>query len=103
MEKMDAERLRRWKCLYCGSREKNIVDMKGKENIPIIKIVTCNQCGHTDLYATSALAVGWALRGKMITMEESEKFVKSFIAHEQEIRDASGIGPGNIPYNPNER
>lgn len=103
MERMDAERLRRWKCLYCGSREKNIVDMKGKDDIPTIKIVTCNQCGHTDFYAASALAMGCALKGKMISMEESEKFVNSFIAHEREIRDASGIGPGNIPYDPKER
>lgn len=103
MEKMDAERLRRWKCLYCGSREKNIIDLKNKEKIPMVKIVSCNQCGHTDLYAASALAVAGLFSGRNITMQESEEFVNSFIAHEHEIRDASGVGPGNVPYNPKER
>ena len=101
---MDSERLRRWKCLYCGSREKNIVDLMNEEKIKTIKIVTCNQCGHTDIYALSALNVANILLGrKQPTREASEKFVHEFIKHEKEIRDASGVGPGNVPYNDNER
>lgn len=104
MEKMDSERLRRWKCLYCGSRQKNIVDIKNKEGVRTIKVVTCNQCGHTDIYALSALNVARVIvGGTQPTAEESEQFVHKFIEHEREISDASGVGPGNVPYNSNDR
>lgn len=57
MQEMDAERLKRWKCLYCGCNDKNIIDVRNGSDERLIKIVTCEACGHTDIFGISALAV----------------------------------------------
>ena len=87
MALITAERLHRWKCLFCGSKDKNIMSVK----LPIeksvttstdpnnytegVKIVTCSQCGKTEIFAHSALAMMGVLTGKTVTIEESEEFV----------------------------
>lgn len=79
MQKMDAERLKRWKCLYCGCADKNIVDMKDHCDKPLAKIVTCEACGHTDIFAVASKLVSDILCHNPIqTKEGYEKFVDDF-------------------------
>jgi predicted nucleic-acid-binding Zn-ribbon protein len=97
MSLISAERLHRWKCVYCGSKDKNIVNIlaplaEGEENLvgstgevngnklgSAMKIVTCSQCGHTDIFSHSALMAGHILRNEKIpTFTESENYVKKF-------------------------
>ena len=57
MQKMDFERLADWRCLYCGSRKKDVKDLLGRDNQIVTKVVVCCHCGHTDIYAHSAESV----------------------------------------------
>ena len=86
MALVTAERLHRWKCVYCGSKDKNIVrcSIKTSNSDPTlqegVKIVTCNQCGKTEIFSHSALVMAHILGmvSDDITIEQSEKFVKDF-------------------------
>ena len=87
---ISAERLHRWKCQYCGSKDKNIVralfrkdgdTTKNPSSNPdevyeAVKIVTCSQCGYTMIFGHSALAVISSLNGNGVSLERSEKFVE---------------------------
>lgn len=90
MALITAERLHRWKCLFCGSKDKNIMSVKLPLNESVttstdpenyaegVKIVTCSQCGKTEIFSHSALAMMGVLTGKTVTIEESEEFVNKF-------------------------
>lgn len=91
MALVTAERLHRWKCLFCGSKDKNIVQFKAQVNktasglvnssteyAEAVKIVTCNQCGKTEIFAHSAMMIGSFIAGHNCSIEESEEFVKKF-------------------------
>ena len=101
MALITAERLHRWKCLFCGSKDKNIVDLRMKDPntgemwVPV-KIVTCSQCGRTETYSHSALAHVKAMRGQSVSMKESEEYVQK--THDINHRDPkvnphSTVGP----------
>ena len=93
MSLISAERLHRWKCQYCGSKDKNIICCKLRKDGNRIngssskdeddyyegmKIVTCSQCGHTMLFGHSALAVVTIFNNMNsgLSLERSEEFVK---------------------------
>jgi len=92
MSLISAERLHRWKCAFCGSKDKNIVnymipDESYKKNPnasqfnPGVKIVTCNQCGYSMIFAHSALVLGNLIAGdnkNRISIQQSDDFVKQF-------------------------
>jgi len=85
MALVTAERLHRWKCLFCGSKDKNISTMKAPtSNVcgtysEAVKIVACDQCGHIEIFAHSSNMLAMLLVGNhSYTLEESEKFVKDF-------------------------
>ena len=44
MQKMDFERLADWRCLYCGSRKKDVKDLLGRDNQIVTKVVVCCHC-----------------------------------------------------------
>lgn len=109
MALISAERLHRWKCVYCGSKDKNIVALNARireedMNVvepyeyekgvkPAVKIVTCSQCGHTMIFGHSAFAVASALsQFKDFSFAKSEEFVKQ--AH-----DMNHIDPKCNPHN----
>ena len=88
MALVTAERLHRWKCLFCGSKDKNIISFKTPISFKIpntnegyeeaVKIVTCDQCGKTEIFAHSALMLGNMMTGNTCSIEQSEEFVKDF-------------------------
>lgn len=86
---VSAERLHRFKCAFCGSKDKNIVNFKvpydyDDRNKPdgryeeALKIVTCNQCGYTMIFGHSAAMVANVILKNQTTIKESEEFVKRF-------------------------
>ena len=88
MALVTAERLHRWKCKFCGSKDKNIVNLKAPVKTAVIsvdgeyqdavKIVCCNQCGKVEIFSHSALMLGSLLYGNTCSIEDSEKYVKKF-------------------------
>jgi len=97
---VSAERLHRWKCKFCGSKDKNIssgfipkssTDTKLEE---AIKVVACNQCGHVEIFAHSARVLTHLISGNrnLITIEDSENFVKNF-------HELNHIDPKINPHN----
>lgn len=118
MALVTAERLHRWKCVYCGSKDKNIMDIKAlktrnagstKENMDnAIKIVTCSQCGKTEIFAHSAKMLATALfSNAACSIEDSEEFVKKFhmINHDDPQRNPHNnmkpLPPKDKPDNEN--
>lgn len=91
MEKMDSDRLRRWKCLFCGCKDKNVIDFESEDvkGKPTIKIVTCENCGHTDMFAVSAKAAADFLTQKSVNREESMEFKRSFHMYNHNLPSAS--------------
>ena len=92
---VSAERLHRFKCAFCGSKDKNIVNFKmpyDQDNScrhDAFKIVTCNQCGYTMIFSHSAAMAATIIANSAamapniiantkITIKESEEFVKRF-------------------------
>ena len=96
MALISAERLHRWKCQFCGSKDKNIYEIQfpidGETSsdgqyadvAPGIKIVSCNQCGKTEIFSHSSkllasILVQSVLGGVTgITLKASEEFVNNF-------------------------
>lgn len=91
MEKMDSDRLKRWKCLFCGCKDKNVIDAYSEDNseIPTVKIVTCENCGHTDMFAVSALAAYQFLTGDSVNREDSKKFKRCFHMYNHNMPSAT--------------
>lgn len=80
MALVTAERLHRWKCQFCGSKDKNILNVENyleDEPFESVKVVTCSQCGLTMIFAHSALAYVKMLHNEGITRKESEDFVRN--------------------------
>lgn len=103
MALITAERLHRWKCVFCGSKDKNIVNIKAPISRDVekvayqdsIKIVSCNQCGHTDIFSHSAMMYASCVMNTnkgICTIEESEEFVKKF--HNMNHKDPK-VNPHN--------
>ena len=106
MALISAERLHRWKCLYCGSKDKNIVDVfmqdpETGEKWAANKIVTCSQCGYTQMFSHSALAHAAFIKGVSISINESNYYVKRFhnINHEDPMRNPHAEHDTNMPHN----
>ena len=91
MALISAERLHRFKCAFCGSKEKNIVDKNmyitnedgSSSFVTIGKIVTCSQCGYTMQFYHSALIAEKCMSNHYTRftdenlLKESEEFVKN--------------------------
>lgn len=99
MALVTAERLHRWKCIYCGSKDKNIVSFKTKETkeasseyVEACKIVACNQCGHVEIFAHSSAMLANIISKKDYTIKESEEFVQKF-------HDVNHLDPKINPHN----
>ena len=103
MALVTAERLHRWKCIYCGSKDKNISSIKvlkekglspsdGENYQEGCKIVACNQCGHVELFAHSSKMFSSIIAGNPCTIEESEEFVQKF-------HDVNHLDPKVNPHN----
>lgn len=83
-----AERLHRFKCPFCGSKDKNITavhsidDREGEDTynqwVENVKIVCCNDCGYTMFFGHSALAIRSLCFDYALSMKESEEFVRNF-------------------------
>ncbi len=54
---VNAEKLRTMKCPICGSRDKNVSEVKNGGNQSLVKVLSCNQCGYITLFGVSALAL----------------------------------------------
>lgn len=99
MPLVSAERLHRWKCAFCGSKEKNISHIKMNtglvpvlpececkcckpapvlETYDAVKIVACSRCGHVEFFAHSAIAMAGAITHTNVTLEQSEDYVRKF-------------------------
>lgn len=91
MEQMTSERLKRWKCLFCGCKDKNIVDFEASDEKgkPTIKIVTCENCGHTDLFAVSAKAAADFLTNNTVNRKDSIEFKENFHIYNHNMPSAS--------------
>ena len=70
MEEMDFERFAKWKCLYCGSRKKDVADITGKDGQILCRVVTCCHCCHTDKYAKTARAAAGFLLDNSVMIRE---------------------------------
>ena len=51
MVQMDNDRIARWKCLMCGSRQKKIIDLIDTNNKHAGYSIMCCNCGHIDSFA----------------------------------------------------
>lgn len=51
MVDMNTDRINRWKCLICGSRQKKVIDLIGNTNKKIGYSMLCCNCGHVDQFA----------------------------------------------------
>lgn len=54
--KMDADRISKWKCLFCGSRYKKVVHAMKNEIEQGFSVVCC-ECGHTDNFVSQFDAI----------------------------------------------
>ena len=63
MVKMDNDRIRRWKCLICGSKQKRRIDIKGNTGKLISYSLLCCNCGHLDTFALNTSAIDVVLCG----------------------------------------
>lgn len=50
--KMDEDRIKRWKCLFCGSTSKRKADAIRTDGEIIGYSIMCCNCGHLDNFAT---------------------------------------------------
>lgn len=70
--------MKKLKCPSCGSTDKNTADVfDAQQNIPVMKVVNCNQCGHTTFYFVSALeAADVIMHNPIRTQEEYESVIR---------------------------
>lgn len=61
---MDMDRVRRWKCLYCGSKLKRKLDVVDTNNKIIGYSLMCCNCGHLDNFALSSSALPMFICGQ---------------------------------------
>jgi hypothetical protein len=54
--KMDDDRIARWKCLVCGSKQKKIIEFSGKNGKKNGYSLYCCNCGHIDNFAWTLAA-----------------------------------------------
>ena len=54
---MDEDRISRWKCIFCGSRQKKIIEHFSTANKKIGYTLHCCNCGHIDNFALTAAAI----------------------------------------------
>lgn len=52
MVDMNADRLEKWKCLYCGSHDKHVGVIK-EAGEAYMTVVVCHNCGRVDYFAKS--------------------------------------------------
>lgn len=57
MVTMDEDRISRWKCLCCGSRQKKVIEHFSTANKKIGYTLHCCNCGHIDNFALTAAAI----------------------------------------------
>lgn len=57
MVSMDDERINRWKCQFCGSRQKKRIDIIGQNNRKIGFALHCCNCGHIDNFGMTSAAL----------------------------------------------
>ena len=87
MQKMDFDRLAQWKCLYCGSRKKDVADMIGKDGEIVAKVITCCHCGHTNIFAHSARSVVGLLVNSFTMAREGMNEVPTHINEHPELKE----------------
>ena len=57
MVTMDEDRISRWKCLCCGSKQKKVIEHFNSANKKIGYTLHCCNCGHIDNFALTAAAI----------------------------------------------
>lgn len=68
--KMDMDRIRRWKCLFCGSTEKRKLDTVRQDGKVIGHSLMCCNCGHIDNFALDSSAIPMFICGKSNNVKE---------------------------------
>lgn len=53
MVDMNADRLEKWKCLYCGSHDKHVGKITDSTNQTYMTVVVCHNCGRVDYFTKS--------------------------------------------------
>lgn len=64
---MDEDRISRWKCLCCGSKQKKVIDHLNYSNKKIGYTLHCCNCGHIDNFALTSAAI------ELMTRANAEK------------------------------
>ena len=68
---MDEDRISRWKCLCCGSKQKKVIDHLNYSNKKIGYTLHCCNCGHIDNFALTAAAIDLMTRANAGKLETS--------------------------------
>lgn len=63
MESMSLSRISKWKCLFCGSRQKKKIDIYGKSDRKIGYAIQCCNCGHVDRFAQTQSGIELIVAG----------------------------------------
>ena len=61
---MNIDRIRRWKCLFCGSRQKRKIEIKDRYGKRAGYSLLCCNCGHIDNFALSPTGISVYVCGK---------------------------------------
>lgn len=67
---MNMDRIRRWKCSFCGSKEKRKIDAITGDNNIIGYSLSCCNCGHIDNFAISPSAIPMYVCGQKGNVKE---------------------------------
>lgn len=67
---MNMDRIRKWKCVFCGSKEKRKLDTVTKDGkINGYSLMCCN-CGHIDSFALDSSAIPMFVCGQSANVKE---------------------------------